>query len=169
MKLLVVSDSHDRWDLLLRAVEYGNSEGCAALLHAGDFIAPPGVQAALAHFRGAVHVVLGNCDGEQIGLARALAALPNAVLHYDAGVSVMEKEIGGWRIHMNHYPHVAHLAAAKGEHHLVVYGHTHAYHEARLENGTLLLNPGEVCGHRTGEATCAVVDTARGSVIRVTL
>ena len=169
MKLLIAADSHDRWDLLLKAVAHGNEEGCTALLFAGDFISPPGVEAALAHFRGAVHMVLGNCDGEQIGLARAVAALPDATLYYEAGVSVMEKELGGWRVHMNHYPEVARLAAAQGESQLVVYGHTHEYHEERMENGTLLLNPGEVCGHRTGAATCVVVDTARGSVTQVAL
>ena len=46
---------------------------------------------------------------------------------------------------------------ASGKFALIVYGHTHEK-TTRVQNGTILLNPGECCGWVNGESTIAVVN-----------
>ncbi len=159
MRLLLTSDSHDHWANLAEAIIQGKERGCSVMLFAGDFISPLGVE-VLAAFPGPIHLVLGNNDGEGLGLRQQLAHHSHIRLHYHFGESVMEESFEGLSFHMNHYPHLARLAAESGRYDVVVYGHTHTVHQEELPNGTLLLNPGEVCGIRTGKATAMVFDTA---------
>ncbi|GIW69184.1 MAG: phosphoesterase [Candidatus Parcubacteria bacterium] len=163
MRLLVASDSHDHWPNLARAIVLGKEAGCGAMLFAGDFISPLGVD-VLAAFPGPVHFVLGNNDGEGIGLRDRFAEHPNIVFHYHFGESVMEETFEGLAFHMNHYPHLARMAAESGKYDVVVYGHTHEVHEERLPNGSLLINPGAVCGVRASRATAMILDTASKEV-----
>jgi uncharacterized protein len=164
MRLLILSDSHDRWDNLSKAITIGNERGCDVLLHAGDFISPPGIE-TLAEFRGDVHIVWGNCDGEKVGMERGIAVHSHITHHGD----VMDAVIGTLRIYMNHYPGIAELAVLSQKYDLVVYGHTHDYREERSLHGTLLINPGEIQGYRTGVPTCAILDTKTGCVEKIIL
>jgi putative phosphoesterase len=150
--------------MLSAAVTAGNEHGCGALLHAGDFISPPGIQ-VLAEFAGDIHIVWGNCDGEKVGMLRRLGELPRATHHGD----VMECEIGGLRFYMNHYPGIAENAALSGKYDVVVFGHTHEYHEDHTANGTILLNPGEIQGYRTGTSSVSIFDTESRHVTRIDL
>jgi predicted phosphodiesterase len=64
-------------------------------------------------------------------------------------------------IYMSHYPEDADQAAATGMHTLCIHGHTHKKrHEQK--GTTTIINPGEICGAKTGEATCAVFDSETG-------
>jgi len=158
MKILITSDSHDRWDYLKLAIEKGKEEGCEVMLFAGDFIAPSGIS-VLKEFNGQIHFVLGNNDGELVGLTRMLDANENTILHYKFGESTMKEEFGGLKFYMNHYPNIVQNVAKIGEFDVCIYGHNHIYYEEVLENGTILLNPGDIQGHKTGIATCMIFDT----------
>jgi predicted phosphodiesterase len=59
MKIAIMSDSHDRWEFLEKAIEIANEEGCSTFLFAGDLIAPPRI-ALLEKFNGEVKFVWGN-------------------------------------------------------------------------------------------------------------
>lgn len=152
MKVAIVSDSHDHWQNLKQAIAGANQAGCTALLHAGDLIAPMGVQ-MLAEFRGQVHYVWGNNEGEKLGISRAIDKLPNVILHGRE----MSLELDERKIYMNHYPHISQMAAATGEYDVAIYGHDHLYFEEKKDH-TLLLNPGELCGYRTKQATFMMLD-----------
>jgi putative phosphoesterase len=162
MLILIVSDSHDHWTHLARAVTLGNERGCEVLLHAGDFISPPGVE-TLATFKGLIHVVWGNNEGEKVGMLHAMQKHPHITHHGD----VMDVGLGNVRFYMNHYPHIAENAALSEKYDVVVFGHTHQYHEGTVPNGTLLLNPGELQGYRTGISTAMIFNTDTRSVERI--
>lgn len=161
MKLAILSDAHDNWANLEKAIAIANERGCEVLLFAGDLIAPPGI-AVLEKFNGSVKIVWGNNEGEKVGIVTKCAASSKIELCGD----VFEGTLGTTRVFMNHYPRLAELAAKSGEFDLSICGHTHEYSQKQLGNCTLL-NPGEVQGYVTGEAGFVVWDTERGSGERV--
>ena len=168
MKILIASDAHDRWDYLKLAIEKGNQAGCGTMLFAGDLISPGGVK-MLEQFNGPVHIVLGNNEGEIIGLTQWIGVSKNITLHYKFGQSIFTETIAGLRFYMNHFPPFVRNAALAGDYDVCVYGHNHVYAEEVLENGTILLNPGEVQGYKTGVATCMIFDTDTKEVQKVAL
>lgn len=153
MKIAIMTDSHDRWENLEKAVEIANKEGCEFLLFAGDLIAPPGIP-VLEKFNGKVKFVWGNNEGERMGMTRKLDASERIELCGD----VFEGSLGGISIFMSHYPRVAELAAKSGEFSLSIYGHTHGYKEEVI-GSCLLLNPGEIQGSKTGKSDFVIFDT----------
>jgi len=162
MKICIVSDSHDNWSVLKKALAVAAEMGCEHFLFAGDFISPPGL-ACFSTYHGAVHMVWGNNEGEKVGFLEKIRDIDN-VTHYG---DVMEMTFDGVRVYMNHYPGIAENAAQTGKYDLVIFGHTHMYSEQKLENGTLLLNPGELEGYRSGVSSMAVFDTNSRNVERV--
>lgn len=168
MKILIASDSHDNWEKLARAAALGNERGCDSLLFAGDLISPTGIE-VLNQFNGEVHMVLGNNEGELVALARLADALPKLTLHGNLNGGTMEHDFGGLRFYMNHYPGNAENAALSGKYDVVIFGHTHEYHEDHMANGAILLNPGEVQGHRTGTASALIFDTETKQCERIDL
>ncbi len=158
MKILIVSDSHDNWKNLETAISIGNEQCCEVMLHAGDFVSPSGIK-ILNIFRGHVHLVFGNNEGELVGLVKLISESNNITLHYKFGESVMNMDIDGLQFYMNHYPSNALAIANTDEYNVCVYGHDHVYHDETMKNGTRLLNPGEIVGWKTGTATCIIFDT----------
>jgi len=147
------------------AVEKGNEEGCEVMFFGGDFISPPGLS-VIEKFKGMVHFVWGNNDGEKVGLALKMEKLDNVTLHGD----VMDTEIDDLKFYMNHYPEIVRNAAETGKYDICVYGHDHKYYEETLENRTILLNPGKIQeGYGTGDSTCMIFDTETKGVTKVDL
>jgi putative phosphoesterase len=161
MKISIMSDSHDNWLNLEKAVAISNDQGCEVLLFAGDLIAPPQL-AVLEKFNGKVKLVWGNNEAERVGMVRMIDASKNIELCGD----IFEGEIANIKIFMNHYPRIAELAAKSNEFDLCIYGHTHIYSEAKIGN-TLLVNPGEIQGYRTGKPSFIIFDTETKSVNKV--
>ncbi len=69
---------------------------------------------------------------------------------------------------MNHYQKFGLLAAKSGDYDVVIYGHDHQYHESNI-GPTKLLNPGEIHGHKSGQATFMIFNTDDQSVEKITL
>ena len=150
MKLGILSDSHDNLPMVELAVRRFQQEELAMVIHAGDFVAPFAV-APLAALECPVVAVLGNNDGEKIGLQRK----------FDDGIGELhpqlaDVEVGGRRIAAMHYPEMADAIAPSGLYDLVIYGHTH---RVDIRPGdSLVINPGEVGGWITGRSTVAIVE-----------
>lgn len=161
MKIAILSDSHDRWDNLEKAVKTANDMGCKLLLFVGDLVAPPGI-AVLEKFNGDIKFIWGNNEGERMGMTRKLDASKKIELCGD----IFEGVVDGIRIFMNHYPRFVELAAKSGEFDLCICGHTHEYREENVGN-TLLLNPGEIQGYVTKQSGFAVYDTKTKKVERI--
>lgn len=155
-----MSDIHDNWVNLERAVSLSNEQGCEFLLFAGDLIAPPQL-AILEKFNGNVKFVWGNNEAEKVGLTRMMDGSDKIELSGD----IFEDVIDGIKIFMNHYPRIAELATKSGEFDLCIHGHTHEYREEKVGN-TILINPGEIQGYKTGKASFVIFDTKDKSIIR---
>ncbi len=147
MKVCIVSDSHDRRDLLKAAVSEAKSLGAQAVLHAGDVVAPTALR-PLQELGLPVHVIHGNNEGD-IYAMMMLAQEPNSVIHYhgmEAGI-----ELGGRRIFIVHYPHYARAMALTGDWDLVCTGHDHHADISRItspvnDRECVVANPGTIAG-----------------------
>ncbi len=150
MKIGVLADSHDHVPNVHRAVELFTRHEVELVLHAGDFVAPFAVH-PFAALRCGIVAVLGNNDGERLGLGKAFEKFGGRL---ESELAVVEA--GGRRIAMTHYPEIAEPLARGPGFDLVVYGHTHEIDDRKLS--ARLLNPGECGGWLTGRPTVAIVD-----------
>jgi len=158
MKIAILSDIHDNiWKLEEVLKELGEAQ---ELIFCGDFCAPFSLGMLAEGFRGPIHVVFGNNDGDKLLLSQVAAKAGNVTLHGEFA----ELELGGRTIAAIHYPAIAAGLAASGRYDLVCCGHSHKY-EAKRVGRTMLLNPGEVMG-RFGLSTYAIYDTETGEVSR---
>lgn len=149
----IISDTHDNLPAVEAAVAALQDAGVGHLIHAGDFVAPfalPPLQALEVP----VTAVLGNNDGERLGLSRRFA---------DYGWELQPKfaypVIAGCRFAIHHEPEPVEALAASGLYDVVVYGHTHAI-DLRRAGRCWVINPGEVGGWLTGRRTVVVFDTS---------
>ncbi|TXF11373.1 metallophosphoesterase family protein [Pelomicrobium methylotrophicum] len=146
MKLCIVSDSHDRSELLAAAVAEAKAEGAEAVIHCGDVIGPNTLRGLLP-LGLPVHVIHGNNLGDPVAMAR-LAAASGSVIRYHGGDARLE--LAGHRVFVVHYPDYGEAMATTGEWHLVCCGHSHQAEIRRVRNVkgglTLLVNPGTVAG-----------------------
>lgn len=146
----VISDSHDNVPMLRKAVSLFQSSGCELVVHAGDFVAPFAAQ-ELRALGCPVKAVFGNCDGEKMGLEKALEGwgeIQEAPFVFD---------YSGRRFLLTHYHFSVGKYAATGNYDIIIFGHTHKP-EVRKDNRILLVNPGESGGWLSGKATIALLD-----------
>ena len=162
MKIAIMSDSHDDWSSLQKAIDMANRLGCKLVLFAGDLIAPSGIE-ILKKFKGEVKFVWGNNEGEKTAITRHMDASKSVEL---CG-NIFEGVLGNTKIFMNHYPRIAELAAKSGEFDLCIYGHTHEYKKRQLKN-CLLVNPGEILALE-GPASFIIFDTSSKQVEKILL
>jgi putative phosphoesterase len=149
----VMSDSHDNLTAIRRAVSIFREAHCDLVVHAGDIVAPFAVK-ELATLDCRVKAVFGNCDGEKVGLVKAVEAFgeireaPFVFSH--AGKECLLCHIDS--------PVPGYLAS--GRYDIVVFGHTHKP-DVRKQGRTLAVNPGETGGWLTGKSTVALIDPAK--------
>lgn len=160
MKICIVSDSHDRAQLLAAAVTAAKAEGAEVVLHCGDVIGGNTLRATLK-LALPLHVVHGNNLGDPVAIA-GLACDSDGLLCYhgmDAAI-----ELAGRRIFITHYPHIGHGMACTGDYDLVCCGHSHhplVRAQANIKDGsTWLVNPGTVAGLGAPAATWVLGDLA---------
>ncbi|HUW35941.1 MAG TPA: metallophosphoesterase family protein [Rhodocyclaceae bacterium] len=160
MKICIVSDSHDRAQLLAAAVGAAKAAGAEVVLHCGDVIGGNTLRAALK-LALPLHVVHGNNLGDPVAIA-GLACDSDGLLCYhgmDAAI-----ELAGRRIFITHYPHIGHGMACTGDYDLVCCGHSHhplVRAQANIKGGsTWLVNPGTVAGLGAPAATWVLGDLA---------
>lgn len=162
MKIAIMSDSHDRWDLLDKAVESANQENAEVLLFAGDLIAPASGVKFLSGFTGDTHFIFGNNDGDKFKLTSFM--LEKGITAHSPN---FEGEFEGKKIFMDHYPRAAEIAAKSGEFDVCIYGHNHLYRLDKVGE-TILLNPGAILGDKE-KSSFAFLDTDSMEVKRVIL
>lgn len=153
MLVAAMSDIHDNiWKLETALKKAASAE---ALIFCGDFCAPFTLKQMSDGFRGQIHVVWGNNDGDKWLLTKNAGNGGHVVLHGDFG----EIDLGGMMIAITHYPQIAGPVAKSGKYATVFYGHDHTPNIK--EDGALLINPGEVMG-RFGRSTLAMYNTDTG-------
>jgi putative phosphoesterase len=159
MRITVCSDIHDNIWVLERALP--GLQRADLLVFCGDFCAPFTLVQLAEGFRGPIHVVWGNNDGDRWLLTRQAGRFPQVVLHGE----LADIELGGRRIAATHFPEIAQGLARSGTYDWVCHGHDHTAREETIGQ-TRLLNPGELMG-RFGASTLAVVDLNSASVERL--
>lgn len=151
MKIGVISDIHDNvWKLEAVLKEL---TGVDLILCLGDMCSPFIVTQMADAFKGPVHVVFGNNDGDKWLITRNAAKAGNVTLH-DV---FWEAELGGRKAAAVHFPELGKALAAGGQFDVVFYGHNHQQATERVGK-TWLVNPGEVMG-RFGRSTYVIYDT----------
>ena len=146
MKICILSDTHDRRELLRLAVEQALAHGVEAILHCGDVIAANTLW-PLKNLGIPLHVIHGNNLGDTAMMYK-LASEAGSSVNYHGSEAALD--LAGRRIFLVHYPHHAHAFACTGEWDLVCCGHSHiasATQVANVNGGrTWLVNPGAVGG-----------------------
>ena len=146
MKVCIVSDSHDRADMLGQAVHEAKRRGAVEVIHCGDLIGTHTVRPAMAAGL-PIHLIHGNNLGDPVTLTRLVAASGGLVRYHGADARL---ELAGRRVFVVHYPEYGHAMACTGDYDLVCCGHSHVAGTARVDNvkggGTWLVNPGTVAG-----------------------
>lgn len=146
MKICIVSDSHDRADALAVAVTAAQRAGAQAVIHCGDVIGAQTLKKAL-EIGLPMHVVHGNNLGDPLALMKMAGESGGRLTYYGFDASLA---LGGRRIYVTHYPHIAHGMACTGDFDLVCCGHSHEakVYEQRAASGhsTWVVNPGTVAG-----------------------
>lgn len=140
-KIAIISDTHDNFTNLARALEQIHAAGAEMLLHCGDLCAPFMVSRLAQNFAGPIHIVFGNNDGDGRLLQSIAAKHPQVTLH---GIYA-EISAGNRTLAMIHYPEPARRIAQSGQLDLVCYGHDHKRHHERIGK-CHLVNPGELLG-----------------------
>ncbi len=159
MKIGVISDTHDRLPTFRRAIGLFNRLDVAAVFHAGDYVAPFAAKLIAADvLKAPLHCVYGNNDGERAGLKELLPGIVDGPL---------KVTVGGRRIVMSHFIDWLVPADIEGAE-VVITGHTHGVVKD-VDNGRLMLNPGECCGWVTGRPTVALLelDTLKADIVEV--
>ena len=146
MKIFILSDTHDRRELLRLAVEQALAHGVKAILHCGDVIATNTLR-PLKGLGIPVHVIHGNNLGDATAMYQ-FASEAGSNFKYHGSEAALE--LAGRRIFLVHYPHHGQAFACTGEWDLVCCGHIHiasATQVANVKGGkTWLVNPGAVGG-----------------------
>ena len=161
MKIAVLSDSHDNTDNLGKVVMIANDNQCSYLFHLGDFVSPFTAQ-KLKGFRGLVKAVYGNCDGELLGLQRAITTMGGEIEK-----PPFKLELEGKSIILMHEPFLLEELVKSQEADFIFYGHLHRV-DVRKEGKTHVLNPGEA-GGLVRKPTFFIVDLAADSFEKISL
>ena len=157
-----MSDSHEQFANLSKAVEIANEKWCEHLLFAGDLISPLWVK-VLGEFNWPVHFIRWNNEWEKTWFVRKFDVSDHMTLHGD----ICELELGWVKFFMNHYPRIGTLVAKSGEFDVVIYGHDHTYHQEMI-NDTLLVNPWAIMGNKE-PASFMIFDTETRKVEKIVL
>jgi putative phosphoesterase len=162
MRLGIISDIHDNLWNLGPAIEHldGHSD---ILLCCGDLCSPFVID-ELRKFHGPVHIVFGNNDADLFRITRKSDS--RVQVHGE----LLEIELGGRRVAMQHFDNLAKGLGASGLYDLVCFGHNHRVSLSR-DRGSVIVNPGPIMGVAFGAggwetvpATFAVCDTESLSI-----
>ena len=158
MKICIVSDSHDRAQLLAAAVVEARDYGAEAVIHCGDVIGGNTLRAALK-LDLPLHVIHGNNLGDPVAIARLACDSDGQLTYHGQDASI---KLGGRRIFLTHYPHLGRAMACTGDYDLVCCGHSHAALAVEMDSmrggKTWLVNPGTVAGLGAPAATWILGD-----------
>ena len=162
MKIGIISDTHDDVSNLKIAVSVFNERKVRYVFHAGDYVFP-GIVKEFKNFNGKLMGVLGNNDGEKIGLLKNFNDI-GGELFGEFG----DLELEGLRIAIYHgtYNKLTQAIIASQLYDLVICGHSHIKCDDKIGN-TLVLNPG--CAHNDFPNSDGIIETEPSIIIFNTL
>lgn len=156
MKMAVLSDVHDNLWNLDKVIGKIKDEKIDAMIFCGDMCAPPAFR-KLAEINLPLYMVFGNVDGAQKEITHlASTKYDNVVLEKE----ILEIEIDSKKIAVCHNNIFAEGLASTGKYEIVFHGHTHKVRNEKIGK-TIIANPGEVHGYKTGKCTFGIFDTKK--------
>jgi len=165
MRLAIISDIHENFHNLFRALEEMEKRGVEQILCLGDLM-NAGIAKILVHHHIPTFMIWGNNDGEKVDIVKASyregSQLTVSLNTYDF------LERGGKKIFISHYDDLAKPMAESGRYNAVFFGHNHIVSKEQVGK-CHLVNPGEICAQKSGKATMAIYDTEDNSVDLITL
>lgn len=164
MLIGVFSDVHDNLDNLRQVLSIFNERDVETAIFCGDFCSPIPSRVMGESFKGEIHCVFGNGDGDPFTISKfANTEFPNLKLHGQHA----ELEFDGRKLCVTHYPFYAKALARTGDYDAVFFGHNHTQSEELIDK-CLLFNPGEVLGWK-GKATFAIYNTSDNKAELITI
>jgi hypothetical protein len=151
MQIAVLGDCHDHLENLEKVL--ARIQKAETVLCCGDYCAPFTLKTLGEGFRGPIHSVFGNNDGDVFLMLAIAKQVGNVSFHQP----MARLELGGKRIAVVHYPEFGEALALCGKYDAVFSGHNHTA-EAQTLGHTLWGNPGEVMG-RFGQPSFGLYDT----------
>lgn len=156
MKIAVISDIHDNFNNLVAVLKKINEEeGIEHIVFLGDFI-NNGIAKFLAGFNIPVRAIWGNNDGDKGAIVRTSLDPKSNLTVADNIYDFLEFDQR--KIFITHYPDLAKPMAKSGEYDAVFYGHNHIKNKDRIGD-CLVINPGEISGHKEAVVSFAIYDT----------
>jgi putative phosphoesterase len=156
----IISDIHENYHNLLKALDAMRDRGVEQILCLGDLM-NAGIAQVLAHSGIPVFSIWGNNDGDKTTVLRvALAKGSNLTM---GGLTYAFHEIDARKVFLTHYPDLARPMARLQEFDAVFYGHNHRKSLEQIGE-CLVVNPGEISAHKTGTATFVLYDTELNQV-----
>lgn len=141
MKIALLSDSHRQADYTKIAIDFLKSQGAKYIIHAGDLCIEENLK--LLKESELVYVsVFGNND-------RSLVHLSNEYKIENEPYYFKIEDISFKLMHLPFY--------LNGDSDIVVFGHTHEF-ECNFNNGTLFINPGEICAREKPVSECVLLE-----------
>ena len=160
MQLGIISDIHENFHNLVRALQEMEADGVEQILCLGDMM-NAGIAKILVHHTTPSYMIWGNNDGEKVDIVKAAhregSNLTVSLNVYDF------VEFGGKKIFISHYDDLAYPMAESGRYDAVFYGHNHKVKQDKV-NDCHVVNPGEIAAQKSGKATYALYDTDSNSV-----
>ncbi|MCK4635548.1 MAG: YfcE family phosphodiesterase [Candidatus Moranbacteria bacterium] len=156
MKVAVISDIHENFHNLILFFRHIEKNKVDQVICLGDFI-NNGIARLLANLDVSVFAVWGNNDGTKTQIVQtALAEGSNLDIESDATFRFLD--LDGQKSFLTHYPSLARPMAKSGDFDVVFYGHNHIHNIEKIGD-CLIVNPGEISAHKTGDATFALYDS----------
>lgn len=163
MRLAIISDTHDRLDMIHLAVKKMQEKDVEMIIHCGDFVAPFSIP-PFEQLNVPFIAVYGNNDGEKKGLTEKISKIGGIVCY-----PPLVREVNNIKFLICHEPIPEEsLKRYFSDVKYYVFGHTHEVVEKEIE-GIKVINPGEACGWLTGNASFAILDIQTGKVEFITL
>ena len=155
MRIGVVSDTHDRVEVIADAIRLLVDQRVELILHCGDIEAPDTARLFKAI---PTHFVFGNWDKDRGKLAAAIKEVGGT--HHDSFGAI---ELAGKRLAWvhSHERHQLRQLEHSDFFDYLFYGHTHVREQHRTGK-TLVANPGAL--FRANPKTCIVVDVKTGEI-----
>lgn len=141
MKIALLSDSHKKSDYTKEVIEFLKLLGAKYIIHAGDLVLKENLQ--ILKDSGLPYIsVFGNNDSSLVHLSNEFR-IEKEPYYFKI------EEISFKLMHLPFY--------LNGDTDVVVFGHTHIF-ESEYNNGTLFINPGEVCAREKPQIECVLLE-----------
>ncbi|MDQ7045222.1 MAG: YfcE family phosphodiesterase [Sulfurimonas sp.] len=148
MKIGIISDTHKKLKKAKKALTMLLENGAEFIVHAGDIVDAE-VLELLKNCGKRYVAVYGNNDSHLLSLHK----------EYNLVEEPYYFKLANTKFKLMHLPY---YMATDAE--VVLSGHTHIFH-SEFQNGTLFLNPGEVCARNKPVSGCAMLEVTNTTFI----